>query len=181
MQELFEDINAIRKGIEALSKRVQEQGQPVSQAQVAQLLQEARQGTRFTINYEGLAQQLQPHLTTPEKVKTTLATGAKQLEQVVNRIPKSVPVVGQVWGFTDWRLLFGVAVLVLGLTVVTVYAWQAKAERDKVAQQVTNIAVAYRDSLAQERRNSDWLVSGYLRLNKANPALTRKIFHQPGK
>ncbi|SNS07057.1 hypothetical protein [Hymenobacter mucosus] len=181
MQELFEDINAIRKGIEALSKRVQEQGQPVSQAQVAQLLQEAKQGTRFTINYEGVAQQIQPHLTSPEKVENTLATGAQRLEQVVNRIPKSVPVMGQVWGFTDWRLLFGVVVLVLGLTVATVQAWQAKAERDKVAQQVTNLAVAYRDSLAQERRNSDWLVSGYLRLNKANPVLTRKLFHQPKK
>ncbi|GGG62411.1 hypothetical protein [Hymenobacter glacieicola] len=181
MQELFEDITAIRKGIEALSKRVQEQGQPVSQAQVAQLLQEAKQGTRFTINYEGVAQQIQPHLTTPEKVETTLATGTKQLEQVVNRIPKSVPVVGQVWGFTDWRLLFGVVVLVLGLTVATVYAWQAKAERDKVAQQVTNIAVAYRDSLRRERTQNDWLVSGYLRLNKVNPALARKTFQRPAK
>jgi len=181
MQELFEDINAIRRGLEALNKRLQEQGQPVSQAQVAQLLQEASKAPTFTIDYKGVAARIQPHLTTPEQVENTLTTGTKQLEQVVNRIPKEVPVVGQVWGFTDWRLLLGVVVLVLGLMVATVYAWQAKGERDKLAQQVTTIAVAYRDSLRQERSQHDWLITGYLRLNKANPALTRKTFHRPTK
>lgn len=181
MQELFEDINAIRRGLEALNKRLQEQGQPVSQAQVAQLLQEASKTPTFTIDYKGVAERIQPHLITPEKVENTLTTGTKQLEQTVSRIPKGVPVVGQVWGFTDWRLLLGVAVLVLGLTVATVYAWQAKGERDKVARQVTNIAVAYRDSLRQERRQHDWLVAGYLRLNKANPAQARKHFGRLSK
>jgi hypothetical protein len=58
MQELFDDINAIRKGIEALSKRVQEQDKraqeqdkPVSQEQIAQLLQEVSKSTTFTLNY----------------------------------------------------------------------------------------------------------------------------------
>lgn len=181
MQELFEDINAIRRGLEALNKRLQAQGQPVSQAQVAQLLQEASKAPTFTLDYKGIAARIQPHLTTPEQVENTLTTGTKQLEQVVNQIPKEVPVVGQVWGFTDWRLLFGVVVLVLGLTGATVYAWRAKGERDTVTQQVTNIAVAYRDSLRQERRQHDWLVSGYLRLNKTNPTLTRKLFRQQTK
>lgn len=177
MQELFEDINAIRRGLEALNTRLQAQGQPVSQAQVAQLLQEASKAPTFTLDYKGIAARIQSHLTTPEQVENTLTMGTKQLEQAVNRIPKEVPVVGQVWGFTDWRLLLGVALLVIGLTVATVYAWQAKAARDVVAQNVTNIAVAYRDSLRQERRQHDWLVTSYLRLNKANPTLARKIFN----
>jgi len=188
MQELFDDINAIRKGIEALSKRVQEQDKraqeqdkPVSQEQIAQLLQEAKNSTAFTLDYKGIAARIQSHLTTTEQVENTLTTGTKQLEQVVSRIPKEVPVVGQVWGFTDWRLLAGVVVLVLGMTVATVYAWQAKAEKAKLAQDVTNIAVAYRDTLRQERSQHDWLLTGYLRLNKANPALTRKTFHRPTK
>ncbi|MCR5890693.1 hypothetical protein LRS06_23480 [Hymenobacter sp. J193] len=95
MQELLQDINALRRGIEALNKRSLEQGKPVSRAELDEVLAKVKQEVRFTINYQGVAEAIQPHLATPAKVENTLTMGTAQLQQVIDRIPRSVPVVGK--------------------------------------------------------------------------------------
>ena len=44
MQELLDDIKALRRGIEALNKRSLEQGQPISRAEVDEVLATVKKG-----------------------------------------------------------------------------------------------------------------------------------------
>lgn len=125
MQELFEDINALRRGIEALHKRAQEQGKPVSRAELdealakVQAMVQAQAKPTYTINYEGVAQRIQGHLATPAAIGAALATGTTQLQAVVDRIPRAVAVEGEVLGFTNWRAAALVAVVPLVLVLLT--------------------------------------------------------------
>jgi len=125
MQELFEDISALRRGIEALSKRTQEQGKPVSRAELDQALAQvqaavqAQANPTYSINYEGVAQKIQDHLATPAALGAVLATGTEQLKTVVDRIPRAVAVEGEVLGFTNWKAAALVAVVPLVLVLLT--------------------------------------------------------------
>ena len=109
MQELFEDISALRRGIEALSKRTQEQSKPVSRAELDEALAKVQAAVQaqakptYTINYEGVAQKIQGHLATPAAIGAALSTGTAQLQAVVDRIPRAVAVEGEVLGFTNWK------------------------------------------------------------------------------
>ncbi len=71
-----------------------EQGKPVSHSELDEVLGRVKQDVRFTIDYKGMAEAIQPHLATPAKVETTLTRGTAQLQQVIAQIPCSVPVVG---------------------------------------------------------------------------------------
>lgn len=121
MQELFEDINAIRRGIEALSKRTQEQGKPVSRAELDEALAQVQAQAKptYSINYEGVAQKIQGHLATPAAIGAALSTGTAQLQAVVDRIPRAVAVEGEVLGFTNWKAAALVAVVPLVLALLT--------------------------------------------------------------
>jgi len=125
MQELFEDINAIRRGIEVLSKRTQEQGKPVSRAELDEALTkvqatvQAQANPIYTINYEGVAQKIQGHLATPAAIGAALSTGTAHLQTVVDRIPRTVAVEGEVLGFTNWKAAALVAVVPLVLVLLT--------------------------------------------------------------
>jgi len=125
MQELFEDINAIRRGIEALSKRTQEQGKPVSRAELDEALAKVQAAVQaqakptYSINYEGVAQKIQGHLATPAAIGAALSTGTAQLQAVVDRIPRAVAVEGEVLGFTNWKAAALVAVVPLVLVLLT--------------------------------------------------------------
>jgi hypothetical protein len=125
MQELFDDISAIRRGIEALSKRTQEQGKPVSRAELddalanVQAAVQAQAKPSFTLNYEGIAQKIQGHLATPAAIGAALTTGTEQLQAVVDRIPRAVAVEGEVLGFTNWKAAALVAVVPLVLVLLT--------------------------------------------------------------
>lgn len=169
MQELLQDINALRRGIEALNKRSLEQGQPVNRAELDELLAKVKQETRFVIDYKGIAEAIQPHLATPAKVETTLTTGTAQLQQVIDRIPRSVPVEGEVWGFTSMRLALGVIALLLGLICLSTYLWK---ERGVAEAQ----AAMFQQQQAQQKANLDWLSKGYLDLKRDNPKAVKKYF-----
>lgn len=125
MQELFEDISAIRRGIEALSKRTQEQGKPVSRAELDEALAKVQAAVQaqvkptYTINYEGVAQKIQGHLATPAAIGAALSTGTAQLQAVVDRIPRTVAVEGEMLGFTNWKAAALVAVVPLLLVLLT--------------------------------------------------------------
>ena len=125
MQELFEDINALRRGIEALSKRTQEQGKPVSRAELDEALAQVQAAVQaqakptYSINYEGVAQKIQGHLATPAALGAALSTGTAQLQAVVDRIPRAVAVEGEVLGFTNWKVAALVAVVPLVLVLLT--------------------------------------------------------------
>jgi hypothetical protein len=125
MQELFDDINAIRRAIEAVTKRLQEQGKPVSRAELDEALAavqaavQAQAKPSFTLNYEGIAQKIQGHLATPAALGAALATGTAQLQAVVDRIPRAVAVEGEVLGFTSWKAAGLVAVVPLVLVLLT--------------------------------------------------------------
>lgn len=125
MQELFEDISALRRGIDALSKRTQEQGKPVSRAELDEALAKVQAAVQaqakptYSINYEGVAQKIQGHLATPAAISAALTTGTAQLQAVVDRIPRAVAVEGEVLGFTNWKAAALVAVVPLVLVLLT--------------------------------------------------------------
>ena len=171
MQELLEDINALRRGIEALNKRSLEQGKPVNRAELDEVLARVRAETSFTINYKGIAEAIQPHLATPAKLETTLTAGTAQLQAVIAQIPREVPVVGEVWGFTSMRLALGVVVFVLALFCLTAYQWK---ERGLAEAQVAAVA----QQQAQQQANLNWLSKGYLDLKRDNPKAAQKYFPQ---
>ena len=172
MQELLDDIKALRRGIEALNNRSLAQGQPISRAEVEEVLAKVKQEVRFTIDYKGVAEAIQPHLATPAKVETTLTTGTAQLQQVIAQIPRSVPVVGQVWGFTNGRLAMGVLTLLLGLVCLSTYLWKEKGV-------VETRAATLQQQQAEQRANLDWLSKGYFDLKRDNPKAVQKYFPSP--
>ena len=169
MQELLQDINALRRGIEALNKRSLEQGQPVSRAELDEVLAKVKQEVRFVINYQGVAEAIQPHLATPEKVENTLTTGTAQLQQVIAQIPRSVPVVGEFWGFTSGRLALGAVVAFLSLICLSFYLWNQKAAAE--AQ-----VVMLQQEQAKKKTAMDWLTKGYWDLKRDNPKVVKKYF-----
>lgn len=169
MEELLEDINLLRRGLEELNKRSLEQGKPVSRAELEEAFAKVRQEVRFTIDYKSIAEQIQPHLATPAKVEAVLATGTQQLQQVIGQIPRSVPVVGKVWGFTSWRLGLGVLTVILALLCLSVYSWKEKAVAE---EQVANL----QQREAERATQYQWLVEGYLHLEKESPKTARKYF-----
>ena len=141
MQELLDDIKALRRGIEALNKRSLEQGQPISRAEVDEVLAIVKKGTTVSVDYKALAQNLQPHLATPDTVETALTTGIQQLAQVVGQIPRNVPVVGNVMGFTGWWpvLFFMFTPLLLVLAAFfSVGVFDNVPKADYEAQQAVN-------------------------------------------
>jgi hypothetical protein len=75
LQELLDDIKALRRGIEALNKRSLEQGQPISRAEVNEVLAIVKKGTTVSVDYEALAQNLQSHLATPDTIAAAVTTG----------------------------------------------------------------------------------------------------------
>lgn len=169
MQELLQDINALRRGIEALNKRSLEQGKPVSRAELDEVLAQVKQDVRFTIDYKKVAEAIQPHLATPAKVETTLTKGTAQLQQVIAQIPHSVPVVGEVWGFTNWRLALGVISLLMGLICLSFYSWQQKG----IAEAQAGLL---QQQQAQQKTTLDWLSKGYVDLKRDNPKAAKKYF-----
>jgi hypothetical protein len=125
MQELFEDISALRRGIEALSKRIQEQGKPVSRVELDDALANVQAAVKaqaqpsITLDSERIAQRIQGHLATPAAIGAALTTGTEQLKAVVDRIPRAVAVEGEVLGFTNWKAAALVAVVPLVLVLLT--------------------------------------------------------------
>ena len=171
MQELLDDIKALRRGIEALNKRSLEQGQPISRAEVDEVLAKVEKGTRFTIDYKGIAAQIQPHLATPDTIAAAVATGSQQLAQVIGQIPRSVPLKDKVWGFTSVYALFGVSLILLAFFALSGYAWKEKG----AAEAKTELL---QQQLAQKQATLNWLTKGYVDLKQANPKAAQKYFPQ---
>ena len=143
----------------------------MSRAELDEVLARVREETRFILDYQGIAKSIQPHLTTPEKVEITLTTGTAQLQQVIAQIPRSVPVVGEVWGFTSGRLGLGVIALLLALVSLSTYLWQQKAAAE--AQ-----VVVLQQEQAKKKTALDWLTKGYWDLKRDNPKVVKKYFPQ---
>ena len=124
MQELLEDINALRRGIEALNKRSLEQGKPVNRAELDEALASVQAAVKaqpqpsITLDVERFAQRIQGHLATPAVIGAALNTGTEQLKAVVDHIPRSVAVEGEVMGFTNWKAAGLVAVVPVLLLLV---------------------------------------------------------------
>lgn len=143
MQELLDDINAIRLNIEALNKRVQEQGKPVSVASLEAALAtvlatvRAQPVPNYSVDHKWIAQKIQGHLATPAALEEVLTKGTNELNAVVEGIPRSITVEGEVLGFTNWKsaaLVFFVPmlVLVLGMAMGGVFSQVSKADFEKL-------------------------------------------------
>lgn len=115
VDKLVEDINSIRQSMEAvhrevagLSKRAQEQGKHLSRAELDEVLAKVEDVTTFVIRYDLLADRIQPHLATPAKVDAVLMGTLQQLkkwrDEMLEQIPRSLRIEGEVWGFTNWRV-----------------------------------------------------------------------------
>jgi hypothetical protein len=169
MQELLDDIKALRRGIEALNKRSLEQGQPISRAEVNEVLAKVEKGTRFTIDYKGIATQIQPHLATPDTIAAAVATGSQQLAQVIDQIPRSVPLKDKVWGFTSIPVALSMMGIVLAFFTFSAYSWKEKGAAEAKAELL-------QQQQAERKATYDWLSKGYLDLKRDNPKAAQKYF-----
>ena len=171
MQELLEDIKALRRGIEALNARSLEQGKPISRAEVDEVLAIVKKGTTVSVDYKGLAQNLQPHLATPDTIAAAVTTGSQQLQQVIEQIPRSMPLADKVWGFTSLSAFMGVSFILLGFFAWSGYAWKEKG----AAEAKTELL---QQQLAQKQATMKWLNDGYVDLKQDNPKAAQKYFPQ---
>ena len=155
--DLFSTISAMRDGIDTLIQR----GKPVSPADLQQLIAAVEAKNRPTLDAGQVAKVLAPSLLatlpTPENLRqagqqaaatigqavqqataqsqATLAAAAAELARTAERIPREVPVRGEVIGFTSLRaagLLLGFALLlVVGLV------WSVSSRRGVQAELAT--------------------------------------------
>jgi hypothetical protein len=171
MQELLDDIKALRRGIEALNARSLEQGKPISRAEVDEVLAKVEKGTKFTIDYKGIAENIQPHLATPDTIAAAVTTGSQQLKQVIDQIPRSMPLADKVWGFTSLSAFMVVSFILLGFFAWSGYAWKEKG----AAEAKTELL---QQQLAQKQATMKWLNDGYVDLKQDNPKAAQKYFPQ---
>lgn len=169
MQELLDDIKALRRGIEALNARSLEQGKPISRAEVDEVLAIVKKGTTVSVDYKGLAQNLQPHLATPDTIAAAVTTGSQQLKQVIDQIPRSVPLTDKVLGFTSLAAFMVVSFMLLIFFAWGGYAWKEKGAAEERAAQL-------QQQLTQKQATMKWLNDGYVDLKQDNPKAAQKYF-----
>lgn len=142
--DLFVTMAQMRDGIDTLIKRgkpatADELQQLLSQVktQGEQLLSQAQQGYRITLNGEATAKLIVPYMPTNTEtarimseataaMRATLAQGAKetaaqvqQLQAIQTGFPRQVSIEGEVVGFTNWKAAGLVAVVPVVLVVLT--------------------------------------------------------------
>ncbi len=146
--DLFVTVAQMRDGIETLIQR----GKPATaaelqqllgqvQAQGEQLLSQARQGYRITLNGEAAAKLIVPYMPTNTEtarimseatatMQQTFAQGqqqtaaqVKQLQAIQTNFPRQVSIEGEVVGFTNWKA----AALVALVPVLLLLVGQASA------------------------------------------------------
>jgi len=142
--DLFVTVAQMRDGIDTLIKR----GKPATAAELHQLLEQvkaqgeqllnqAQQGYRITLNGEAAAKLIVPHMPTNTEtarimseatstMRATLAQGAKetaaqvqQLQAIQTGFPRQVSIEGEVMGFTNWKAASLVALVPLVLVLLT--------------------------------------------------------------
>lgn len=142
--DLFVTVAQMRDGIDTLIKR----GKPATAAELHQLLEQvkaqgeqllsqAQQGYRITLNGEAAAKLIVPYMPTNTEtarimseatatMRNTLAQGARetaaqvqQLQAIQTGFPRQVSVKGEVIGFTNWKAAGLVAVVPLVLVLLT--------------------------------------------------------------
>jgi hypothetical protein len=142
--DLFVTVAQMRDGIDTLIKR----GKPATAAELHQLLEQvkaqgeqllsqAQQGYRITLNGEAAAKLIVPYMPTNTEtarimteatatMRDTLAQGAKetaaqvqQLQAIQTSFPRHVSIEGEVVGFTNWKAAALVAVVPLVLVLLT--------------------------------------------------------------
>jgi hypothetical protein len=158
--DLFVTVAQMRDGIDTLIQR----GKPATadelqqllaqvQAQGAQLLRQAQQGYRITLNGEAAAQLIVPYMPTNTEtarimaeataaMREALAQGAEetaaqvqQLHAIRASIPSQVPIATPFFGFVNWQSAL-ISVGVVGL-FLALAAWQGnkKAVAEAKAEQ----------------------------------------------
>ena len=142
--DLFVTVAQMRDGIDTLIKR----GKPATadelqqllvqvKTQGEQLLSQAQQGYRITLNGEATAKLIVPYMPTNAEtarimtdatatLRDTLAQGAKetaaqvqQLQAIQTGFPRQISIEGEVMGFTNWKAACLVAVVPLVLVLLT--------------------------------------------------------------
>lgn len=171
MQELLDDIKALRRGIEALNTRSLEQGKPISRAEVNEVLAKVKEGTTVSVDYKALAQNLQPHLATPDTIAAAVTTGSQQLKQVIEQIPRSVPLADKVWGFTSLYTWLVMMLIWMGFMAFTIYSWKEMGAAEEKTKQLEQ-------QLTQKQATMKWLNDGYVDLKQDNPKAAQKYFPQ---
>jgi hypothetical protein len=171
MQELLDDIKALRRGIEALNTRNLEQGKPISRAEVNEVLAKVKEGTKFEIDYKAIAANIQPHLATPDTIAAAVTTGTQQLKQVIEQIPRSVPLADKVWGFTSLYTWLVMMLIWVGFMAFTIYSWKEMGAAEEKTKQL-------QQQLTQKQATMKWLNDGYVDLKQDNPKAAQKYFPQ---
>jgi hypothetical protein len=175
--DLFVTVAQMRDGIDTLIKR----GKPATadelqqlleqvKAQGEQLLNQAQQGYRITLNGEAAAKLIVPYMPTNAEtarimteataaMRATLAQGAKeaaaqvqQMQAIRASIPPQVSIATPFFGFVNWQsALLSVGVVGLFLALA---AWQGskKAAAEAKAEMYTrNYEVLYKENQGRKR------------------------------
>ena len=184
--DLFVTVAQMRDGIDTLIKR----GKPATAAELQQLLEQvktqgeqllsqAQQGYRITLNGEAAAKLIVPYMPTNTEtarimseatatMRATLAQGAKetaaqvqQLQAIQTGFPRQVSIEGEVVGFTSWKAASLVAVVPLVLVLLTqafmgLFSQVPQAKYDHllgVAQEVGRERDYYQGQIEQFRKS----------------------------
>lgn len=100
-----------------------------------------------------------------------MTTGSQQLKQVIDQIPRSMPLADKVWGFTSLPAFMVVSFILLGFFAWSGYAWKEKG----AAEAKTELL---QQQLAQKQATLGWLTKGYVDLKQDNPKAAQKYFPQ---
>lgn len=175
--DLFVTVAQMRDGIDTLIKR----GKPATadelqqllvqvQAQGAQLLSQAQQGYRITLNGEAAAKLIVPYMPTNTEtarimaeataaIQAALTQGAKetaaqvqQMQAIRAGIPSQVPIATPFFGFVNWQsALISVGVVGLFLALAAWQGSQKAAAEAKAEMYARNYEVLYKENQARKR------------------------------
>jgi len=175
--DLFVTVAQMRDGIDTLIKR----GKPATAAELHQLLElvkaqgeqllsQAQQGYRITLNGEAAAKLIVPYMPTNTEtarimaeataaMQQAMAQGAKetaaqvqQLHAIRASIPQRVPIATPFFGFVNWQsalMVLGVVLLFIGLA-----AWQGSqkaAAEAKAELYARNYGVLFQENQARKK------------------------------
>ena len=110
-------------------------------------------------------------MATPDTIAAAVTTGSQQLRQVIEQIPRSVPLADKVWGFTSLWAVMVVSFILLGFFAWSGYAWKEKGAAEERAAQL-------QQQLTQKQATMKWLNDGYVDLKQDNPKVAKKYFPQ---
>jgi hypothetical protein len=184
---LVQRLTSIDEQLKQLSARQT----PATAEQVQTILEAARKGILVQPNSERLAQLLAPALlgqmpsneaiaaATQQGVQAIQAAGkqaAASIEQAAARVPRSIRVEQEIWGFTGFKSLSVFSGLLLLVLLVASFGWRGRGEAETQAAQLEQTVDQLRREQKAYRQVLDYSLRQQDRLRKDHPQLGAQYF-----